>query len=53
MSPADIDSGAEFRGALARRLAEVGLVPPEHAELRLAAASTATAEPPDEHRRAA
>ena len=36
MSPADIVSAAEFRAGLARRLAEVGLVPAEQAAVRLA-----------------
>jgi hypothetical protein len=29
MTPADITAAAEFRAGLARRLAEVGLVPPD------------------------
>ena len=37
MSPADIVDSAEFRAGLYRRLAEVGLVPPDPAALRLAA----------------
>ena len=36
MSPADIAS-AEFRTGLARRLAELGLIPPDPADLRLSA----------------
>ena len=36
MTPADISAAAEFRAGLARRLAEVGLIPPEPRVLRLA-----------------
>ena len=35
MTPADITSSAEFREGLARRLAEVGLIPPNPKALRL------------------
>jgi hypothetical protein len=37
MTPADIFGSADFGVGLARRLAEVGLVPPDAATLRLAA----------------
>jgi hypothetical protein len=36
MTPADIVATSEFRAGLAARLAEVGLMPPEQAPLRLA-----------------
>jgi hypothetical protein len=54
VSPADIVSSAEFRAGLARRLAEVGLVPAEQPAVRLAPApeSPATA-PVAEERQAA
>jgi hypothetical protein len=35
MTPADITASAEFRAGLARRLAEVGLIPPDPKVLRL------------------
>lgn len=35
MTPADITSSAEFRQGLARRLAELGLIPPDPKVLRL------------------
>ena len=35
MTPADITAPAEFREGLARRLAELGLVPPDPKVLRL------------------
>ena len=35
MTPADITSSAEFREGLARRLAELGLIPPDPQVLRL------------------
>jgi hypothetical protein len=35
MTPADITASAEFRAGLARRLAEVGLIPPDPKALRL------------------
>ena len=53
MSPADITAGAEFRARLARRLAEVGLIPPEPAALQLASLPGSPSEPADQHRRAA
>jgi hypothetical protein len=37
MTPADITASAEFRVGLARRLAELGLVPPDPAIFRVAA----------------
>jgi hypothetical protein len=37
MTPAAIPSSAEFRIGLSRRLAEVGLVPPDPAIFRVAA----------------
>ena len=54
MSPADIVSTAEFRAGLARRLAEVGLVPAEQAAVRLAPLpeAPATAPVPEEQRAA-
>jgi hypothetical protein len=53
MSPADITAAAEFRAGLARRLAEVGLVPPEPATGALAKLPDAPREQEDEHQRAA
>jgi hypothetical protein len=53
MSPADITESAAFRAGLARRLAEVGLIPTETAALRLAAPSAPPADPADEDRKAA
>ena len=53
MSPADITAGAEFRAGLARRLTEVGLIGPEPAPLRVAAAPGSPVEPAGEDRRAA
>jgi hypothetical protein len=41
MTPADITAAAEFRAGLARRLAEVGLIPPDPKVLRLVAAPEA------------
>jgi hypothetical protein len=38
MTPADIAASSEFRAGLARRLAEVGLMPPEQPQLHLAPA---------------
>jgi hypothetical protein len=35
MTPADITASAEFRQGLARRLAELGLIPPDPKVLRL------------------
>jgi hypothetical protein len=37
MTPADITASADFRIGLARRLAELGLVPPQAAGFQLAA----------------
>ena len=53
MSPADITQSAEFRAGLARRLAEVGLIPADSATLRLAALPATPAKPADEDRKAA
>jgi hypothetical protein len=52
MSPADI-AAAELRTGLARRLAELGLVPPEPAAARVATLPDAPAKPADEARKAA
>ena len=49
MTPADIAS-AELRAGLARRLAELGLVPPDPAVIRLAPPET---QAPSEDRKAA
>ena len=51
MTPADI-AAAELRAGLSRRLAELGLVPPDPAVIRLAAA-TAPAAPAGGERKAA
>jgi len=53
MSPADITAAAEFRAGLARRLAEVGLIPPEPAAVRLAPLPGTPADPAGEDRKAA
>ena len=53
MSPADIAATAEFRAGLYRRLAEVGLVPPEPAAARVATLPDGPVEPADEARKAA
>lgn len=53
MSPADITASAEFRAGLARRLAEVGLIPPEPAPIRLAQPRDEPATPAREDREAA
>ena len=53
MTPADISAAAEFRAGLARRLAEVGLIPPEPRVLRLAAVGGSPAKPEGEDRKAA
>ena len=53
MSPADIVATAEFRAGLYRRLAELGLVPPEPAAARVATLPDAPAKPADEARKAA
>ncbi len=50
MTPADI-ARAELRAGLARRLAELGLVPPDPAVIRLA--PVAPAAPTDSERKAA
>jgi hypothetical protein len=52
MSPADIAGSADFRIGLARRLADVGLVPPEPAA-RLVALADGAAKRDDEGRKAA
>jgi hypothetical protein len=43
VSPADITDTAAFRAGLALRLAEVGLIPPEPASVRLASLPEAPA----------
>jgi hypothetical protein len=53
MSPADIVAAADFRAGLARRLAEVGLVPPEAATSSLASLPKPPAAPAGEDRKAA
>ena len=53
MTPADISSAADFRAGLARRLAEVGLIPPEPVALRLATLPDTPAQPAGEDRKAA
>ena len=53
MTPADISASAEFRAGLARRLAEVGLIPPAPAALRLATLPDTPAKPEGEDRQAA
>jgi hypothetical protein len=53
MSPADIVSTAEFRTGLHRRLAELGLVPPDPAAFRLAALPDWPATPAGEDLKAA
>ena len=53
MTPADIAASADFRAGLARRLAEVGLVPPDAVTLRVAASPPPQADPADEQRKAA
>ena len=53
MSPADIADSAEFRAGLYRRLAEVGLVPPDPVALRLATLPESPATPAGEDRKAA
>lgn len=53
MSPADIAATAEFRAGLYQRLAEVGLVPPEPAAVRVATLPDAPVKPADEARKAA
>ena len=51
MTPADI-AAAELRAGLSRRLAELGLVPPDPAVLRLAAPAAQPA-PAESERKAA
>ena len=51
MTPADI-AAAELRAGLSRRLAELGLVPPDPAALRLTAVPAASA-PAESERKAA
>jgi hypothetical protein len=53
MTPVDITESAAFRIGLARRLAEVGLIPPQAAGFQLAAIRDLTAKPEDEDRKAA
>ena len=53
MSPADITAAAEFRTGLVRRLAEVGLVPPQPAAAVLAALPDSPATPAGEDLKAA
>jgi hypothetical protein len=53
MSPADITSAADFRAGLARRLAEVGLIPPEPATFRLTVLRDAPVDPAAEDQKAA
>jgi len=53
MSPADIAASAEFRAGLYRRLADLGLVPPEPAALRLTTLPGTPAEPAADDRKAA
>jgi hypothetical protein len=53
MSPADITASAEFRAGLYRRLAEVGLVPPQSSAVRLTAPVGAPASAAAEDRKAA
>jgi hypothetical protein len=53
MTPEGITDSAEFRIGLARRLAEVGLIPPDSTGVRLAALPDPVAKPEDEDRKAA
>lgn len=53
MSPADIVDTVEFRAGLYRRLAELGLVPPDQAEVRLTTLPATPATPAGEDRTAA
>jgi hypothetical protein len=53
MSPADIAQSAEFRAGLARRLAELGLIAPEQADLRVAPPAEPPSTAADEQRKAA
>ncbi len=52
MTPADI-AAAELRAGLSRRLAELGLVPPDPAIYRVSALPAPPAVPADEPRKAA
>ena len=47
MTPADITAAAEFRAGLARRLAEVGLVPPDPKVFRVSSLPVPPAETPE------
>jgi hypothetical protein len=53
VSPADIAATAEFRAGLYRRLAELGLVPPDPAIYRVSALPAPPAVPVGEARKAA
>jgi hypothetical protein len=52
MTPADI-AAAELRAGFARRLSELGLIPPDPAVFRLSALPVPPAPPAGEERRAA
>ena len=47
MTPADITASAAFRAGLARRLAEVGLVPPDPKVFRVSALPVPPAQTPE------
>jgi hypothetical protein len=47
MTPADIAASAELRAGLARRLAELGLIPPDPTVFRVTALPVAPAAAPD------
>jgi hypothetical protein len=53
MTPADITGSSELRVGLVRRLFEVGLIPPEQADLRIAPLPTAPVARAEEDRKAA
>ena len=53
MTPADITDSAEFRVGLARRLTELGLIPPVADDVRLAVLPDPVAKPQGEDRKAA
>jgi hypothetical protein len=53
MSPIDIAATADFRTGLFRRLAELGLVPPESAQLHVAPLPDSPAKAASEDRKAA